>query len=150
MPRISKKEKRYKKKFLNNQGISLIELVVFIVVSGIISIGLIGVYQSFLNESTTPETLAQAKFLGQQKMEEITKQSFVDPNFIIEEIAYTSAPISGYEWYWKIEYIDGNSLAYSATSTMFKKITVKVRDQRGIELEFYTIVTKRYWDAPVG
>lgn len=147
MFKISKIEKINIRNIFNNCGVSLIELIVFIVVSGIISIGLMGVYQSFLNESTTPETIAKSNFLGQQKMEELTKYSFDNTNLEIDndQETYVAATISGYEWYWKIEYID-DSLEISVDPTMYKKITVKVKDPGEFELKYYTIVTKRYND----
>ena len=142
--------KIFKSKGLNEKGLTLIELVIFIVAAGIISVGLIGVFLSLINDATTPDTIAQSNFLGQQKMEELTKYSFSDSNMAIQEQQYISADIPGYEWSWEIEYIDGNSLAYSLSATKYKKISVKVRDTGGTELEYYTMVTKRYMDIPEG
>ncbi|MGA1823777.1 MAG: type IV pilus modification PilV family protein [bacterium] len=137
-------------KGLNEKGLTLIELIIFIVAAGIISIGLMGVFLSLMKEATTPDTIALSNFLGQQKMEELTKHSFIDSNMAIHNQTYISADIPGYEWSWEIEYIDGNSLDYSLSATTYKKISVKVRNTGGPELQFYTIVTKRYKDMPEG
>lgn len=136
--------------FKNKRGISLIELTIFIMVAGIMSVGLIGAYTALVKGSTNPEIMVKANYLAQQKMEELTKYSFIDPNLGIQEQSYTSATIPNYQWYWKVEYIDGNSLAYSASATKYKKITIKLKDPGGKELNYYTIVTKRYVDAPEG
>ncbi|MGA1867686.1 MAG: prepilin-type N-terminal cleavage/methylation domain-containing protein [bacterium] len=141
---------RWKHRLLNEKGLTLIELIIFIVVSSIISVGLMGVYVSLVTNAVTIESLAQANYLGQQKLEELTKFSFVDSNLVIQDYTYEPAAGTGYEWSWKVEYVDGNSLLSSASDTKYKKITVKVRDSGGTELEYYTLVTKRFMDVPGG
>jgi prepilin-type N-terminal cleavage/methylation domain-containing protein len=130
------------------QGLTLIELLIVIVVSGIFIAGVAGAFLNLVNQGTVPEDVVQANYLGQQKMEELTENPF--PNVTIQEQSYTASGVADFEWYWKVEYIDGTSLAPSAGATNYKQITVKVRKSGGAELSYATIITKRYHDSPIG
>jgi hypothetical protein len=103
---------------------------------------------NIVSQSTKPEDIVKANYLGQQKIEELTKNSF--SNISIINQAYTPTGIAGFQWSWIVEYINGTTFAYSATPTNYKRITVKVKDPGNSELSYYTIATKRYQDSPQG
>lgn len=130
------------------RGITLIELIITIVVTGIVVIGLMSALMNIVGGSTKPEDMVKADYLAQQKMEELTENPF--GSIAIVNQAYTSAGVTGFQWSWQVEYIDGITFAASGSPTNYKRITVKVKDPSNSELSFYTIVTKRYNDGPTG
>lgn len=55
--------------YLKQQGLSLIELIVFIVIMGIISVGLLSGMSQVLKTASTPEKIIQANFLANARLE---------------------------------------------------------------------------------
>lgn len=142
------------KKFLiKNSGMTLIELIVFIVVSGIIISGLVGAFVSITKtgaSGTPPENIIKANYLGQQKLEELTKDKFADIA-ITDTTVSNYAGCTGYTVHYTVKYILA-TLADSpgGTPTNYKQITVEMTEPGGVQVVYDTMMTKRYNDAPVG
>ncbi|MBU4286911.1 MAG: type II secretion system GspH family protein [Proteobacteria bacterium] len=129
----------------NQKGITLIEMIVFIVVAAVALPVIVSPVMTLLKDSMKPERAVTANFLGQQKLETITKNNYT--SITIEEVAY--APVTGftdYQWYWKTEWVD-SALNSSVSDVGYIKITVKVKDPDNTEYIYYTLATKRVNDV---
>jgi Tfp pilus assembly protein PilE len=93
----------------NVKGITLIELIIFILVGGIFVPLAYVAFTSVLKESTTPETLVKARFVTEAKIEDITKEAY--DTITLTSTAYvavntdsrfTDASYNGYQWKWEI------------------------------------------------
>jgi prepilin-type N-terminal cleavage/methylation domain-containing protein len=128
---------------VNPKGFTLIEVIVFIVVAGVIASGIFIPFLTGLKGSMTPEKVATATYLAQQRMEFFTKNSYDSTNLSPTTLtSYTSAGISGYQWQWQISYVDDN-LANSPSDLGYKLILVRVTDPDNEVVQLQTVVTKR-------
>lgn len=128
---------------MNRTGFTLIEIIIFIVIAGIILPVILVPFATSLKESLTPEKVATATYLAQQRMESFTKNSYASPELAPAPLtSYTSADISGYQWQWQISYVN-EDLADSASDVGYKRILVRVADADNREIELQTVVTRR-------
>ncbi|HOJ43625.1 MAG TPA: prepilin-type N-terminal cleavage/methylation domain-containing protein [Syntrophorhabdaceae bacterium] len=133
------------------KGFTLIELIIFIVIAGLFVPLAYIAFTSVLKSATTPESITKARFLAEQKLEEITKDDFdrIVTNYPPPtSTSYVDIPNnSGYQWKWTIGYITYSGsppvISDSASPTNYLKIIVYVREPEGYEYVVYTIVTKR-------
>ena len=128
---------------INHKGFTLIEIIIFIVIAGIILPGILVPFATSLKESLTPEKVVKATYLAQYKMEELTKNNY-DLLAPTPLTSYTSTEISGYQWQWQISCVDA-ALAASA-DVGYKLILVRVQDPESREIELQTVVTLRPGD----
>ncbi len=93
----------------DERGITLIELVIFIIVGGLFVPLVYIAFNSVIKNLTTPETVIKARFIAEAKIEDITKEVY--DNIALAAPAYTAvntdprftdASYSGYEWRWEI------------------------------------------------
>jgi len=118
-------------------------MIVFIIVAAVVMPVIVSPVMTLLKDSTKPEKAVTANFLGQQKLETITKDDY--PSITIEEQAYTAVSgFTDYQWYWKTEYVDENFA--SSGDVGYIKITVKVKDPDNTEYIYYTLATERVND----
>lgn len=135
----------------NQKGITLIEMIVFIVVAAVAIPVIVSPVLTLLKDSTKPEKAVTANFLGQQKFEEITKNDYSGSGLDIttttdEFIAYSvvdATDFPDYQWCWKVNYVNQALIDSGATPTDYKKITVKVKDPDNTEYIYYTLATRR-------
>lgn len=119
-------------------------MIVLIIVAAVAIPVIVGPVLSLVRESTKPEKAITSNFLAQQKLEDITKDDFPDITIVTQD--YTAVTgFSGYQWYWKVNYVD-QDLNDSVSATSYKKITVKVKDPDNTELIYYILATKRVND----
>jgi len=142
------------KKMLNlkcKEGFTLIELIIFIVIAGLFVPLAYLAFTVALKSVTTPESITTARFIAEQKIEEITKNNFDTIVTIYPpptNTSYADVPgYSGYQWRWTVGYItySGNPpvITDSPSTTNYLKIIVYVREPQGYEFVVHTIVTKR-------
>ena len=132
---------------INPKGFTLIEVIVFIVVAGVITSGIFIPFLTGLKGSMTPEKVATATYLAQQRMEFFTKNSYDSGQLSPTPLtSYTSAGISGYQWQWQIFYVD-QDLANSPSDLGYKLILVSVKDPDNEVVQLQTVVTKRPADG---
>ncbi len=137
---------------LNKKGISLIELLVFIIVAGIFVPFSYYAFSSVLTEAVTPEVYTKARFLAETKIEEITSDVF--DRILVGSTGYYEVPGNpGYMWKWEIRYARYDEyggtieIGDSTIPTNYKRITVWVKNSpKNIEYRVSTVVTKRPLD----
>lgn len=144
-----------------NRGFTIIELVTFIVIAGIFVPLAFVAFSAVTKSAAKPEQVITARFIAEQKIEEITKQKFVNIGTSTSYATVTGNP--GYEWRKEIinlgygdvkkTYVNqyGITMAYYETSlqganTNIAKITVYVKDPSNWEYVVSTIATKRPGD----
>lgn len=123
------------------KGFTLIEIIIFIVVAGIILPVILVPFATSVKESLTPEKLAKAAYLAQYKIEELTKNKYDS----IQTESQPYADITGfsnYQWLWDVTWID-DTLNSSASDVGYKLILVKVKDPDDREIKLQTVVTRR-------
>ncbi|OPY68373.1 MAG: hypothetical protein A4E57_01796 [Syntrophorhabdaceae bacterium PtaU1.Bin034] len=103
---------------LNKKGYTLIELVVFIVVAGIILPASYVAFLSAFNQFSTPDYAIKARFYADRKISEFTRYPYTHSSLsVVDETAYDRIPNSDYNgdevyyyWKWKIKYIDPDNI----------------------------------------
>jgi len=127
-----------------DRGFTLIEVIIFIVVAGVLASGIFIPFLTTLKGSMAPEKVVTASYLGQSKMEELTKYTYsnsnLDPLSLTAYVQVDATYFPNYQWQWEIKYIDEN-LTDSPCNLGYKQILVKVRDPDGQEFEVISIVT---------
>ncbi len=128
----------------HRQGFTLIEVIIFIVVVGVLASGIFIPFLTGLKGGMTPENIITASYLGQAKMEELTKYTYINSNLApLSLTAYAQVDATyfpNYQWQWEIKYIDENTTD-SSCDVGYKQILVRVRDPDGGEFEVTSIVT---------
>jgi hypothetical protein len=134
----------------NKKGFTLIELVIFIVVGAIILPASFVAFTAAIKHFSTPDYNVKARFFAEQKVEEITRNTF-DSVSIVNQ-SYN--PISGYtnyQWKWMIcntgsnEINLGCSAGHSVTAdySYYKRIEVTILMPDSSTYDVYTLITKR-------
>ncbi|MBA3016612.1 MAG: type II secretion system GspH family protein [Proteobacteria bacterium] len=152
----------------NQKGITLIEMIVFIIVAAVALPVIISPVMTLIKDSTKPEKAVTANFLGQKILEVITANDFPTltgtssapdatehsppppPSGVVIDInnAIGSLP-SGYEKTWDIYYINPVNPSYdleteyTVSATKYVRIDVTVTDPYDRAFNYYSIVTKR-------
>jgi len=148
----------------NQKGITLIEMIVFIVVAAVALPVIISPVLTLLKDSTKPEKAVRANFLGQKILEVITANDFpsltgtkssppIPPSALQTTINNTinSSWPSDYTKTWSIYYITAADLVtQQGSATNYVRIYITVTDPYGRVFNYYSIVTKRKNDLPVG
>ncbi|MDD4197775.1 MAG: type II secretion system protein, partial [Syntrophorhabdaceae bacterium] len=112
---------------LGERGITLIELIIFIVVGGIFLPLAFIAFTSAVSESTKPETAVRARVVAEAKMSDISSREFEsmtvtstayddvnkDPRFA--DVSASNTPYAGYKWRWEIV-----NVAYTRTGGVIK------------------------------
>jgi prepilin-type N-terminal cleavage/methylation domain-containing protein len=128
---------------VNHEGFTLVEVIICIVVAGVITSAIFIPFLTSLKGSMTPEKVATATYLAQQRTEFFTKNSYDSGQLSPTPLtSYISAEISGYQWQWQISYVD-EDLANSPSDVGYKLILVRVKDPDNEAVDLQTVVTKR-------
>ena len=135
------------------KGITLIELIIFIVVAGLFVPLAYVAFSHAIRSATTPESVLTARFIAEQKIEDITKVPFdtiVSTYNPPVNTGYSSVSgYPGYQWRWEIRYITYSGtppnivIENSTNSTDYLLIVVRVKEPNGFEYIVNTIATKR-------
>jgi len=135
----------------NQKGITLIELIVFIIVAAVALPVIVSPVMTLIKDSTKPERAVTANFLAQQKLEDLTTDDYPTITTNMPSSAYVDVSgFTDYQWYWDTEYVDSNLATLNPQADNgYIKITVKVKDPDNTEYIYYTLATKRKKDAPV-
>jgi prepilin-type N-terminal cleavage/methylation domain-containing protein len=130
---------------INPKGFTLIEIIIFIVIVGIILPVILIPFSTGVKENLTSEKIAKATCLAQYKMEELTKNIY--DSVQIETQSYTGITgFADYQWLWDVAWID-DTLNSSAGDVGYKLILVRVKDPDNREIEMQVIVTRRPVDS---
>ena len=126
---------------VNHKGFTLIEVIIFIVVAGIILPVILVPFATSVKESLTPEKVAKATYLAQYKMEELTKNKY--DSVKLETQSSDIPGFSNYRWLWDVtEEVDDKFVKY-------KRILVRVSHPDIGEIKLETWVTKRPADEQI-
>jgi type II secretory pathway pseudopilin PulG len=133
--------------FMGKKGFTLIEIIILIVMAGILLPTIIVPFVSAVKGSGKPEMVNTAMFLAQEKMEELTKNEYLEPP--LDPISLTSyadiAGFSDYQWQWEILYVDsyfnvvGDGIQPS-NQRGYKRILVRVKDPQNDTYEISSAV----------
>ncbi len=122
-------------------GFTLIEILVFIVIAGILLPAIIVPFATAVKGSGKPEKAATAMYLAHQKMEEFMKFDYSNASLNpIALTAYANTGLSTYQWQWDIVYLNSN-FNVSVTDQGYKRILVRVKDPENDAYEIYSVVT---------
>lgn len=127
----------------NNKGISIIELILFIVIMGLAVPPLFIAAANMYEQSINLESLHIAANLAQGRVEALKSRSF---NNIVEEPATGfAAPFNRFQYRVHVNYVNPSNLNLSVdpTVTDYKRVQVMVEDTAflGREITFSTVVT---------
>ncbi len=134
----------------DHKGFTLIELIIFIIIGGIfLPVSMIA-FTAAMQSATQPDYYVKARFYAEQKMEELTSQSYDNLKLQVTNPETSYAAISGsngFQWKWRIKYINPNAFAELDNSTMpipnYTTIKVFVLAPDSSVYDVSTIVTKR-------
>ena len=126
-----------------NRGFTIIEVIVFLVVAGVIASAIFIPFLTGLKGGMTPEKVISASYLAQAKMEELAKYTYsnsnLDPLPLTAYVQVDATYFPDYDWQWEIKYID-EGLNDSACDVGYKQILVRVRDPDGGPFELTSII----------
>ncbi len=128
---------------MKNEGFTVIEVIILILVVGIALTPLISVFGNVLHSSAEHHSIRTATFLAQGLMEEVTGRDFEDiGSFTLPEGALSSrhASFSASVEVWFVTMNDFNTQVEDLTD--FKRIRVSV-DWRDNSAELITIAARR-------
>lgn len=125
-----------------SRGFTLIELIIFIVVGGIILPASFVAFTSAMRHFSTPDYYVKARFFAEQKMEELTSYVYTDPP--LNPGSGSDAPETGYSRSWNISLINSalNPPA-SGSDEGYKKIVISITMPDSSAYDVSTIVTRR-------
>ncbi|OPY79709.1 MAG: hypothetical protein A4E64_00353 [Syntrophorhabdus sp. PtaU1.Bin058] len=92
----------------DERGITLIELIIFIIVGGLFVPLVYIAFNSVIRDLTTPETVIKTRFIAEAKMEDITKEAYdsipspAAYTAVNTDSRFTDASYNGYQWKWEI------------------------------------------------
>jgi general secretion pathway protein I len=132
---------------MRNKGFTLIEIIIFIVMAGILLPAIIVPFVSAVKGSGKPEMATTAMFLVQEKIEEFTINEYLESP--LDPVSLTSyadiAGFSGYQWQWEILYVDnyfnvvGDGIQPS-NHRGYKRVLVRAKDPQNDTYEVYSVV----------
>jgi hypothetical protein len=131
---------------VKKEGFTAIELIIFIVVAGIFVPLAFIAFSGAIKGGATPELIMKARFIAEQKIEDITKNPF--NSLPSAQATYIGVPgNTGYEWKWTIDQLTSGDISTVnppiTDCTKYKKIVVYVKEPNNYEYKVYTIVTQR-------
>jgi type II secretory pathway pseudopilin PulG len=139
----------------NQNGITLIELIIFIIVVAVVIPLIVSPVLSLIKDSTKPEKAVTANFLGQKILEVITTDDFptltgTSTYPITQPVIDTSSWPSDYTYAWNLYYIDLTTDPElddpHGSATNYVRIDITVTDPDGRDFNYSSIVTKRVND----
>lgn len=143
---MSMKDSIFLKTVISEKGFSLIELITFIIIGGIILPVSIIAFTGSLGNYSVPDNQVKARFYAEQKIEEVTSQPFGTlacsaPNPDTPETSFSRTCSIGYVQYNSVS----NAIEDTGSATNYQKITVAVTPPEGSTYTYSisTIVTKR-------
>lgn len=105
----------------SNRGMTLIELIVFIIVAGMFIPLAYLAYSAALQDTAVPETVVKLRFIAEAKMEDIIRNDY-DAQLTLQPAQTTfidvGSPHAGYQWKWTYENITYQESATHNTTTI--------------------------------
>ncbi len=138
-------------KVQSERGFTLIELILVMVVTGIISSTLVLPFMAGIQRGTSPEISATATYLAQKEIEEFRNAGFAICTGILGNVDsyvnglngrnYTEASVREY-----VSYSSG-TFTTSASATHYIRVTVTVSNNVNSDVvELWTILVRNFYD----
>lgn len=130
-------------------GFTLLELILVLVVTGILSSALIMPFISGLKQATRPEIYATTTYLAQKKIEELRSQGYTAAG---SSLGATTSTVTKegriYDEQVVTEYVDhsGSTFSTPAVSTEFIRVTVTVSNPNISNVSLWTILVDDFYD----
>lgn len=154
---------------INNKGFSLIELVTFIIIGGIILPVSIIAFAGALGNFSTPDYQVKARFIAEAKIEDITSQSFnslpsqniafravrgdsTNPYLGGGEYRFGNSSYDNYQWKWIICNTGSSEINLSCSEThntvlsdytYYKRIEITVQMPDNSTYDVNTLISLR-------
>ncbi len=130
----------------SSMGFTLIEIIVFIVIAGILLPAIIVPFATAVKGSVKPEKVNTAVYLAHQKMEELTKFDYSNGALLTRALTpWANAGLPDYDYQYEILYVPNNDLtapgSVAPPDTGYKRIRLQVRDPENDIYEIYSVVT---------
>ncbi|MBP7529104.1 MAG: prepilin-type N-terminal cleavage/methylation domain-containing protein [Syntrophorhabdaceae bacterium] len=109
---------------MNNKGFTLIELVMFIVVGGILLPASMIAFTSVMNNYSRPDYTIKARFYAEKRMSEITNRLYSD--IVVGSCSNTDEG-GGYTTECSIVTVNPDTLSTVTPNANYKRITVTVK-----------------------
>lgn len=123
------------------QGFTLIEIIILIVLAGILLPAIIVPFVAAVKGSGQPEMASKAIYLAQQKLEEFQKYAYDQPAlYPVTLTPFTITDLPDYRWQWSIELVDSN-FNPSAVDRGYKRILVRVQDPENRSYDLIAVIT---------
>jgi Tfp pilus assembly protein PilE len=111
----------------SNRGMTLIELIVFIIVAGMFIPLAYLAYSTALQDTAVPETVVKLRFIAEAKMEDIIRNDY-DTQLTLQPAQATfidvGSPHTGYQWRWTYENVTYQDNATHGTTTIIGALPV--------------------------
>jgi Tfp pilus assembly protein PilV len=131
---------------LSRKGFSLIELVTFIIVGGIILPASIIAFTAVMGNFSAPDYQVKARFYCQQTMEQLTSNAYAGIAVTGGDVVGAS-PEAGFQRKWNICYVSasnpGQCTADQAVDTNYKKLTISVTTPDNSAYDVSTLISRR-------
>ena len=137
-------------KVQSESGFTLVELILVIVVTGILSSTLVLPFMAGLQRGINPEISATATYLAQKEIEEFRNAGYtitsgilgpVPSTVTLNGILYTEASVREY-----VSYSSG-TFTTSASATEFIRVTETVSNSRNSDVvQLWTILVRSFYD----
>ncbi len=142
------KDKRFFRIIRSNVGFTLIELIVFVIIGAIFLPASMIALTKVLYNFWTPDYYVKSRFYAEQKMEEVTMNSFDNLTCRLDNsgvTSYTDYPDTNCSRACTINYVTNTSgtIADYGSSSNYKKVTISVTPFGGEAYIVYTLVSKR-------
>lgn len=115
----------------NKAGFTLIEIMMFIVLAGIVLSPLIGPFVTSVLQSDQPEIVISAVFLASERLEQLHPLNYTDPNLSVGTHNDGSITLGSnvFSRQYIVTQVDAN-LAVSASDVGYKRVVVTVFHSR--------------------
>lgn len=131
---------------VSKKGFSLIELITFIIIGGIILPTSIIAFTGSLGNFSVPDNQVKARFYAEQRMEDITSNAYLSVSVTGGDVVGAS-PETGFQRKWNICFVlaanPDQCAADQATDSNYKKIVVSVTMPDNNVYSVSTIISRR-------
>jgi Tfp pilus assembly protein PilE len=137
---------RFFRIILSSKGFSLIELVTFIIVGGIILPASIVAFTTVMGNFSAPDYQVKARFYCQQTMEQLTSNAYTGISVTGGDFVGAS-PETGFQRKWNICYVSASNPVQCAADqpvdTNYKKLTISVTTPDNSVYDVSTLISRR-------
>jgi type II secretory pathway pseudopilin PulG len=124
----------------NNEGFTLIEIIILVVLAGIIIPVIVVPFATGIRGSGKPEMVTRSMYFAHQRMEELMKYNYSNGALTPAGVVAFATGDVNYPGENEIVYVDSNFSTPSG-NVGYKRIRVRVTDPEASTYEVYSVVT---------